>query len=105
MNTVLSLMFAVRKICAEITSGPKADTLYANLERTYRLIRVYSVGLVIVIIFYVSVAMKFFLIDGIYYPLMPINIPFCDGETLKGYLSLIAIQSVFGVYSAVATLS
>ncbi|XP_037039729.1 uncharacterized protein LOC119076833 isoform X2 [Bradysia coprophila] len=105
MNTVLALIFAVRKICEDITSGPKAATLNARLDKTYRLIRVYTVGLSAVIVFYVSVAMKFFLIDGIYYPLMPINIPLCDGETLKGYLSMLAIQLVFGVYSAVATLT
>ncbi|XP_037038164.1 uncharacterized protein LOC119075727 [Bradysia coprophila] len=103
-NNLLAIMFAVKKICEETTTGDRVDVIIASLKKTYSLLRALAAALTVVMLFFVSIPLKFFFVDDIYYPLLPIVVPFFQQDTLKGYLCTTFFQSVLGVYSGISTL-
>lgn len=64
----------------------------------------YTVGVIAVLVFYVTVPIKFFFIDNVKIPLMPIQILFCDQSTLSGFLAANSLMGIMGIISGIATI-
>lgn len=66
-------MFAMKKLCLENVAGTVADIIAAGLRKTNTVLNIYIVGVFALQCFFVSVPIKFYLIDGIKMPLIPLE--------------------------------
>lgn len=98
-----SLFFTPRKLCLENATGTRADILICGLRKTCRLLKIYGVGVFVLLFCYIAVPVKFYIVDNILIPIIPFEFPF-DQTTVSGMIISLIIQGSLGSYAFLASI-
>lgn len=75
-------MFAPKVIILKNLTGPVSEIIKSGLRRTALVLKLYLVGIISLLSFLVIVPVKFYYVDGIKVPLMPVDFFFIEDQVI-----------------------
>lgn len=101
---ILSLFFAIRKICRQTECGKHADILRADLSDMYRTLKMFTVGIFLGGALYCGGPLKSYLVDGKFILIAPLEVLFINQNTPTGFAIANVVVSIIAGFGALGTI-